>query len=75
MQIVIQHARGLRVAPPLGKSDYFRDTYAAIEPDRQHVAGLHGMSRSGFAHAIDADMAGFDQGGSAGARPHHPRMP
>jgi hypothetical protein len=29
----------------------------------------------GFAHAIDADVAGLDQSGRAGARFDHPRMP
>src|SRR5207302_7655128 len=42
---------------------------------RQHIARLDGVSRRLFAHAIDADMAGLDQGGRAGTGLHHPRMP
>src|SRR3981081_1831426 len=75
MQIVIQHARGGRIASPLRKSDDPEDAHAAIEPDRQHVAGLDGMARRHFARAIDADMAGLDQRGRAGAGPHPPRLP
>src|SRR5213075_286480 len=48
---------------------------AAIEPDSQHVANLHAMSRRHFAHAIDADMTGLDQRRGAGAGLHHPRVP
>src|SRR5882757_4854611 len=33
------------------------------------------MPRRFFAHAVDADMAGFDQGGSTCARFHHARVP
>ncbi len=33
------------------------------------------MARRLLAHAVDADMAGLDQRGSAGAGFHHPRMP
>src|SRR5258708_33490505 len=61
--------------PPLRKSDYLQDAHAAIEPDCQHVANLHAVSRRLFAHAIDADMTGLDQRRGAGARLHHPRVP
>ena len=33
------------------------------------------MARRLLAHAVDADMAGLDQRGGAGAGLHHPRMP
>src|SRR5437879_4376193 len=33
------------------------------------------MSRGLLAHAVDADVAGFDQRSSRGARLHHPRVP
>src|SRR4030088_2888874 len=75
MQIVIQHARGGRIASPLRESYDLEDAHAAIEPDRQHVAGLDGMARRHFARAIDADMARLDQRGRAGAGLHHPRVP
>ena len=39
------------------------------------VAGFHRMSRRLFAHAVDADVAGFDERGSGGAGLHHPRVP
>src|SRR6202171_5843896 len=75
MQIVIQHARGGRIAPPLRKSDDLEDAHAAIEPDRQHVAGLDGASRRLLAPAIETDMAGPDHRRGAGAGLHHPRVP
>jgi len=67
LQIVVQHARCGRIAPPLCKSDDLEDADGTIKPDRQHVAGLHGMAGRLLAHAIDADVAGLDQRGSAGA--------
>src|SRR6202790_2567869 len=46
-----------------------------MEADGQNVAGLDAVARRLLAHAIDADMAGLDQRGSAGAGLHHPRVP
>src|SRR6185436_15972049 len=61
--------------PPLGKSRHFENAHAAIEADRQDVADFHRVSRRLFAHAVDADVTGFDQRGSGGAGLHHPRVP
>ena len=46
-----------------------------VERDGQHVAGLDGVAGRLLAHAVDADMAGLDQGSGAAAGLHHPRMP
>ena len=60
---------------PLGKSDHLEQPHAAIEPDGEHVAGLHRVAGRLLAHAIDADMAGFDQRGGARARLHDAGVP
>ena len=75
LQIDIEHARRRRITSPLGKSDHLENAHAAIEPDRQHVAGLHTVAARLLAHAVDADMAGLNQRGSAGAGFDHPRVP
>src|ERR1700722_8302174 len=71
----IEPARRRRIAPPFGKSDHLEKAHAAIEPDRQHVAGLHGMAGRRFACAIDADMAGLHQRSRTGAGFDHPGVP
>ena len=75
MQFNIEHARGRGIAASLRKSHHFENAHAAIEPDGQHIAGLDGMTGRLLAHAVDADMAGFDERSSTGAGLHDPRMP
>jgi hypothetical protein len=67
LQILIEDARGGRIAPPLGKSDDPENADGAIEPDGDDVASLHGMPRRPLPHAIDAHMAAFHERGRAGA--------
>jgi len=74
-QFIIEHARGRRIAAPLGESHHFENAHTAIEPDGQDIAGLHGVTGRLLAHAVDADMAGFDQRSSTAAGFHDPRMP
>jgi hypothetical protein len=75
LQILIEHTRGRRIAATLGKADHSQHANRAVEPDGEHVAGLHGMSRRGLAHAIDADMPPLDKLGGTGAGFDDPRVP
>jgi hypothetical protein len=75
LQIVVQHARGGRIAPPLGKSDHLQNPHRAIEADGDDVAGLDGMTRRLLSRPVDADVAGLDQRSGAAAGPDHPRVP
>src|SRR5258708_16429583 len=75
LQTLIQAARRGTIAPGLRKSCDLEDTDGGIEPDGQDVAGLDRVARRLLPHAVDADMAGFDQRRGAGAGLHDPRMP
>lgn len=75
LKLVIEHAGGRRIAPPLGKPDHFENPHAAIKPDGQDIAEFHAMTRRLLADAVDTDVSGLDQCGRAGARFHYPRMP
>lgn len=65
----------MRVSAALGKADHLEDAHAAIESDGEHVAKLDAVAGCGFPHTVDADVAGLDQRGGAGAGLHDPRMP
>src|SRR6185437_14474391 len=75
LKLVVEHARGRCITPPLGKPNHFQDAHVAVEADGQDIAEPHAMAGRLLADAINADMSGLDQGGSARARFHHPRMP
>ena len=75
LQFIVEHACGGRVAAPLGKSHHLENAHTAVESDGQHVAGLHGVTGRLLAHAVDADMAGFDERSGTGAGFYDPRMP
>lgn len=66
---------GLRIAPTFGKACHFQDSHARIERNGEHIAGFDGVSRRGFANAIEAHMAVSHQRGGIGTGADDPRVP
>jgi len=75
LQILVQCTSGTRIAAPLGEAQNLHQAHAAVKRDGDDVAWFHRMARRFLAHAVDADMAAFNQRGGAGAGLHHPRVP
>jgi len=75
LQFIIEDARRVGIAAPLGKPHHFEHTDGAIEPDGQDVAGLHRVPGRRLAHAVDPDMTGLDQRSGTGAGLDDPRVP
>ena len=61
--------------PPLGKARDLHDAHRAVERQRDDIAVADRMARGAKARAVDAHMAGFDEGCGVAARAQHARVP